>query len=496
MPIDLFGYRLEKRLKEKDESKVAKSFVPPREEDGASIINGGGINDYTINFDFDYKSDEELISRYRKVSKHPEAESAIDDIVNEAIVFDPREESVNIILDKLEQPDNIKDAILHEFKKIIKLLNFNKEGGEWFRKWYIDGKLYFHIVVDESNLKKGIRDLRWIEPTNIRKVREVLKEKNNDGVDIITGVDEYYLYSNEGNAATSALKIANESICYAHSGLLDENSDNILSYIHKAIKPINQLRMLEDALVIYRLSRAPERRVFYIDVGNLPKSRAEEYLRTIMNKYKNKIVYDASTGTTKDVNDTMTMMEDFWLPRREGGKGTEITTLPGGQNLGDIEDILYFQKKVYKALHVPSSRIEADNGFSLGRAAEISRDEVKFSKFIEKLRKRFSEVFYQLLRAQLISKGIITKVDWKEFKEYINFEFKSDSYFSELKEAEMIRERMEILRDISEYAGKYVSHTWIRKNVLQQTEEEIEELNKEIKDEMSDPQFKEPEEDY
>jgi hypothetical protein len=494
MPIELFGYRLEKRLKEKDKSKIAKSFVPPREEDGASVIHGGGVNDYSINFDFDYKSDFELIERYRKISKHPEAESAIDDIINDAIVFEPGEESISINMENLDQPDNIKEAITEEFEKITRLLSFNKEGGEWFRKWYIDGKLYFHIVMDEGNLKKGIREVRWIEPTLIRKIREVLKEKNEQNVEIITGIEEYYLYTPEGAASTSGIKIANEAICYGHSGLLDEHSENILSYLHKAIKPINQLRMLEDSLVIYRLSRAPERRVFYIDVGNLPKGRAEEYLRSVMNKYKNKIVYDATTGTTKDQNDTMTMMEDFWLPRREGGKGTEITTLPGGQNLGDIDDILYFQKKVYKALHVPISRMETDSGFSLGRSAEISRDEIKFNKFVEKLRKRFSEIFYQLLRAQLVAKGIITKVEWKDFKENIDFDFNSDSYFAELKEAEMLKERMEILRDLNDYVGKYVSHGWVRRSILQQSEDEMTEMDKEIKAEMSDPKYK-PKED-
>jgi hypothetical protein len=348
--------------------------------------------------------------------------------------------------------------------------------------------------MDEGNLKKGIREVRWIEPTLIRKIREVLKEKNEQNVEIITGIEEYYLYTPEGAASTSGIKIANEAICYGHSGLLDEHSENILSYLHKAIKPINQLRMLEDSLVIYRLSRAPERRVFYIDVGNLPKGRAEEYLRSVMNKYKNKIVYDATTGTTKDQNDTMTMMEDFWLPRREGGKGTEITTLPGGQNLGDIDDILYFQKKVYKALHVPISRMETDSGFSLGRSAEISRDEIKFNKFVEKLRKRFSEIFYQLLRAQLVAKGIITKVEWKDFKENIDFDFNSDSYFAELKEAEMLKERMEILRDLNDYVGKYVSHGWVRRSILQQSEDEMTEMDKEIKAEMSDPKYK-PKED-
>ena len=488
--MELFGYKIEKKIGSSVVDKGSKSFVAPNLDDGSTVIDGGGINAFAINFDTAFVTQQELIDKYRKIARHPEAESAIDDIVNEAIVLDPYKDPVTIYLDKLDTvdvPKNIRDMIAEEFDIISKKLEFNQAGPDIFRRWYEDGAIHFHIIFDNDNVKKGIKELRYIDATNIKKIKEIIKEKDEKGVEIVKGVDEYWLYSKESKGITQTLKVALEAVATADSGLFDKEKEVTLSYLHKAMKPINQLRMLEDSMVIYRITRAPERRVFYIDVGNLPKTKAEQYLRNIMNKFKNKMVYDASTGTVADGKDTMSMMEDFWLPRKEGGRGTEVTTLPGGQNLGDMDDVIYFQKKVYQALHVPSSRMDAESSWTFSRVGEITRDEIKFTKYVTKLRKRFSDLLFSLLRTQLLAKGIIDKGEWNIYKENINFIFEDDGYFTELKKLEMLKERIEMLDTISsgEMIGRYYSIEWVRKNVLMQTEEDIDALDKQMEQEKA-----------
>ncbi len=480
--MELFGYKLEKKIGSSIIEKGTDSFVPPDLDDGSTIVDGGGVNAFSINFDSTFKNQQDLINKYRETVKQPEAESAIDDIVNEAIVLDPYKEPVSILLDGMDDdvPDAVKKAITEEFRIVCKKLEFNSASPEIFRRWYIDGAVHFHIIFDGDNIKKGIKELRYIDASNIKKIKEVTKEKNKDGVELITGVEEYWVYTAESRGMMQTLKVAHESVATATSGLIDSEKEVVLSYLHKAMKPINQLRMLEDAMVIYRITRAPERRVFYIDTGNLPKTKAEQYLRNIMNKFKNKMVYDASTGSVNNGKDTMSMMEDFWLPRKEGGRGTEVTTLPGGQNLGDMDDVMYFQKKVYQALHVPSSRMDSESGWGFSRSGEVSRDEIKFTKFVTKLRKRFSDLLYSLLRTQLLAKGIIDKGEWNVYKEGMDFVFSDDSYFSEIKKLEMMKERIEMVDTIgrSEMIGKYLSAEWVKKNILMQTDEDIEDMKK------------------
>jgi hypothetical protein len=429
---DFFGFEIKRK---KGEEPI--SFVPDTESDGAGVITTGGHFGAYVDLDGDNaKNEAELIVKYRDIASQPECDAAISDIVNEAIVGDHDSSPVNIILDKVETSDNIKDVIREEFDNIMSMLNFNNYAHDIFRKWYIDGRLPYHIVIDDKNPKKGIQELRYIDPLKLRKVKEVEESKDaKTGATLVKSSQEYFIFMNTsmGDKNTTGLKIHRDSIAYCTSGMLDPSRKRILSHIQKAIKPVNQLRMMEDSLVIYRISRAPERRIFYIDVGNLPKGKAEEYLRGIMNQYRNKLVYDASTGDIKDDRKHMSMLEDFFLPRREGGRGTEITTLPGGENLGQIDDILYFQKKLYRSLNVPLNRLEQESQFSLGRSTEISRDEVKFKKFIDRLRKKFSDLFVQLLKTQLILKGVITKSDWDNWKEDITFDFIEDNYFSELK---------------------------------------------------------------
>ena len=385
-------------------------------------------------------------------------------------------------MDELKASDKVKSAIKTEFENVISLLHFNAYSHDIFRKWYIDGRLPYHVIIDQANPKKGIKELRYIDPTKLRKIKEIETEKDpKTGANIIKKSEEYFLFQDSNMAGNDqGLKISPDSIAYVTSGMLDPSRKRILSHLQKAIKPTNQLRMMEDSLVIYRISRAPERRIFYIDVGNLPKGKAEEYLKNIMGQYRNKLVYDASTGDIKDDRKHMSMLEDFFLPRREGGRGTEISTLPGGENLGQIDDIIYFQKKLYKSLNVPANRLEQESGFNLGRSTEISRDEVKFKKFLDRLRKRFSDLFLQLLKTQCLLKGIVTTDDWKSFKEDIAFDFIEDNYFAELKEAEILRERFEMLGQMDEYVGKYVSNEWIRKTVLRQSDDEIAEIKKQI----------------
>ena len=482
---EFFGFE----IKRKSDEPLRPSFVPKTEDDGSGVIKAGGHFGAYIDMDGDKaKTDVDLIYKYRDIATQPECDQAIEDIINEAIVGDYDEAPVDVILDKLDISDKIKDNIRAEFKYILTLLSFNQYSHDIFRKWYVDGRLPYHIIIDGDNQKAGIKELRYIDPTCLRKVKEVEeKEDPKTGAKIVTKIDEYFLYQdNKLGKYNQGVKIYPDSIAYCTSGVMDPQKKRILSYLQKAVKPVNQLRMMEDSLVIYRISRAPERRIFYIDVGTLPKGKAEEYLKGIMNQYRNKLVYDATTGDIKDTKKHMSMLEDFFLPRREGGRGTEISTLPGGENLGQIEDIIYFQKKLYRSLNVPVDRLEQESGYTLGRTTEITRDEVKFKKFVDRLRKRFSDLFMQLLKTQLILKGIITKEDWSKFKENIDFNFIEDNYFSELKQSEMIRERFDLLSSVQEHVGKYLSHEWVMKNVLQMDDDDIKKMEDQIEKEKND----------
>jgi len=412
----------------------------------------------------------------------------VEDIANEAIVSDERGQSVSISLDRLDLSPNIKSKIRDEFDEVLRLLDFNAKGHDIFRRWYVDGRIYYHKIIDTKSPRKGIQDLRYIDPRKIKKVREQRKEKDpKTGLDLVKKIEDFYLYNDKGidqNTGTSSgIKITADSITYCPSGLIDMHKGTVLSYLHKAIKPVNQLRMIEDALVIYRISRAPERRIFYIDVGNLPKVKAEAYLKDVMNRYRNKLVYDARTGEIRDDRNHMSMLEDFWLPRREGGRGTEITTLPGGSNLGEIDDIKYFQQKLYRSLNVPISRLEAENSFSIGRSDNITRDELKFTKFVQKLRKKFTVMFMDILRTQLILKGVIAEEEWPTIKEHLQFDFMQDGHFTELKNAELLQNRLDMLGQIESYVGTYFSKEYVKKNILRMSDEEIEEIDNQIKDE-------------
>jgi hypothetical protein len=490
MALNLFGFQIS-RQKAAAQEASAKTFAPPSNEDGALTISAAAYYGTYVDLDGTAKNEVELISRYREMAMQPEIESAIDDIVNEAIVQNDTGESIKLVMDNLTQPDKIKKAIKEEFKTILRLLNYNNMGTDIFRRFYVDGRLFYHIIIDDNNPTEGIKSLRYIDPRKIRKVREIKKEKESEtGTNVVTTVNEYYIYNDKVVSGTSSsygpvgVRIAKDAIINVNSGLMDSRRAAVLSYLHKAIKPLNQLRMIEDATVIYRISRAPERRIFYIDVGNLPKLKAEQYLRDIMVKYKNKLVYDAQTGEVRDDRKHLSMMEDFWLPRREGGKGTEITTLPGGQNLGELEDVKYFEKKLYKSLNVPISRLDPNqSGFSLGRVGEITRDEVKFSKFVDRQRQKFSEVFDQALRVQCVLKGICTADEFDQFKENIYYDFIKDNNFAELKEAELVRERLSLLGSVDPYVGRYYSMEWIQRNVLRLTDEEIKIMKNQIDDE-------------
>jgi hypothetical protein len=480
---ELFGFTIA-RKKIEDQQENLPSIVSPTQEDGAIEIAPGGAYGTYVDLEGKAKNEGELVTKYRQMALQPECDSAVQDVVNEAIVVTEDSGPVEIVLDKLDYPENIKKKIHEEFEAVMKLLDFNNNAYDLFRKWYVDGRLYHHIVIDEKNPRQGIKDLRYIDPRKIRKIKEALKEKDaRTGATVFKGMNEYYLYNAGGvNSSNQAqgVKIAKDSISYCHSGLLDERNSMIYSYLHKAIKPLNQLRMLEDAVVIYRLARAPERRVFYIDVGNLPKMKAEQYMRDMMVKHKNKLIYDASTGEVRDDRKFMTMLEDFWLPRREGGRGTEITTLPGGQSLGEMDDVDYFRRKLYKSLNVPITRMDAENQFNLGRASEITRDELKFNKFVMRLRNRFSILFSDLLEIQLALKGVITRGEWKEMKQDIYYDFQEDNHFTELKDTEIMQGRLQILGEVDNFVGKYFSEDWIRKNVLRMTEEEIKDEQKQI----------------
>jgi hypothetical protein len=483
----LFGFSIEDS---KPESKTTLSPVPVNSEDGVDHYLSSGFFGTSIDIEGVYRSENELIRKYREMSLHPECDSAIEDIVNEAIVSDSDDSPVQIELSNLNASEGLKKKIREEFKYILQLLDFNKKCHEIYRNWYIDGRLYYHKVIDLKNPSQGIQELRYIDALKIRYVRHQKKEKNNSnyvGVKNDSNLDlsfpkieEYFVYTPKGNSSITSssfsdgsIKFSKDSITYCTSGLVDRNRGICLSYLNKAIKSLNQLRMIEDSLVIYRLSRAPERRIFYIDVGNLPKVKAEQYLRDVMMRYRNKLVYDSATGEIRDDKKNMSMLEDFWLPRREGGRGTEITTLPGGQNLGELTDVDYFKKKLYRSLNVPPTRMEGEGGFNLGRSSEILRDELKFTKFVGRLRMRFSNMFSDILKTQLILKNIITPEDWEEMQEHIQYDFLYDNHFSELKDSELLTERLNLVATAEPYIGKYYSQDYVRRKILRQTDQEI-----------------------
>ena len=483
--MELFGFKIERAKKTPDPQQA---FTPPVADDGTSVVTAGGFFGQYLDQEGTAKSEADLIQRYREVSLHPECDMAVEDIINEAIVADETIKSVRINVDNIGFSDDVKLKMSQEFDEILNLLAFNTKGHDIFRRWYVDGRLYYHKVIDRKSPRKGITELRYIDPMKIKKVREIQKNRaaSAKGIDIIEDFEEYYIYNPKGidNTNATGARVAVDSIAYCPSGIIDQTKNLVLSYLHKAIKPVNQLRMIEDAVVIYRIARAPERRIFKIDVGNLPKVKAEQYLKDVMNRYRNKLVYDASTGEIRDDRNYMSMLEDFWLPSREGGRGTDITTLPGGNNLGEIADIEYFQRKLYRSLNVPVSRLEPSSGFALGRAQEITRDELKFTKFVQRLRKKFTELFNDLLQTQLILKGVLTVEDWESMVDYINYDFLKDGHFAELKDSEMLTERIRLCQEVQQYVGKYFSADYVRRHILKQSTLDIKEQDNQIKDEI------------
>ena len=498
--LKLFGFEL-RRNKAGSTTSTGKqkleSPVVPTDPDGAGYTtSGAGYYGQYINIEGDQaKDNHQLIMRYRGVSMHPEVDMAIDEIVNEAVVASENQSSVELSLDEIEAPDKIKDAIRLEFEKIVGMLKFNEIGHDIFRSWYVDGRVVHHLLVNESNLKAGIQEIRHIDSSRIRKTKEVkYKKDQKTDVKIVDEIKEYYIYEEKPGQSQTAVKMSTDAVSYVTSGVLDETKKKILSHLHKALKPINQLRMMEDSLVIYRLARAPERRIFYIDVGNMPTAKANEYMKEIMTKYRNKLVYDANTGQLKDDRKHMSMLEDFWLPRKEGGRGTEISTLPGGDNLGQIDDIIYFQKRLYRSLNVPVNRLEQEAQFSLGRSTEISRDEVKFQKFVDRLRRRFSWVFLGILKKQLVLKQIITEQDWEEWKDDIFVDYVKDNHFTELKEMEIYRERAGLMNEMTPFVGEYLSKEWLMRNVLRLSDDDMEQMRKEIDGEIKSGEVQDPKE--
>ena len=497
--MELFGWEF-KRQKEID---AIPSFAPKEADDGAMVVAAGGSFGTYVDLDGTVRTEAELVTKYREMALQPECDSAVDEIINEIMIIDEKK-IVSIDLEEIDLSDKIKKAIREEFDNCLNILNFNRHAYEIVRRWYIDGRLYYHILIDENDTKAGIKEVRYIDPRKIRKVREVAKRKVKGGEmseAVIQKVqNEYYIFNDKGfnygnksvGPSTTGLRISKDSILQVTSGLTDTQGTMVLSYLHKAIKSLNQLRTLEDALVIYRLARAPERRIWYIDVGNLPKMKAEQYVRDIMVKHKNRLIYDAQTGEVRDDRKFMTMLEDYWLPRREGGRGTEVTTLAGGQTLGQMDDVLYFQKKFLQTLNVPVNRLNSDALFSLGRATEVTRDEVKFARFISRLRGRFSTLFIKMLEKQLVLKQIMSIEDFGVIQQKIKFEFAKDNYFTELKNSEIIEGRVSVARDVQEMVGKYYSNNWVRKEILKQSDEEIEAMDKEISEEKDNPQFQDP----
>ena len=506
----LFGFSIEDA---EPISPSAVSPVPPNQEDGNDHYLSSGFFGQYVDIEGVYRTEFDLIKRYREMALHPEVDGAIEDVVNEAIVSDLYDSPVEVELSNLNASNTLKKKIREEFRYIKEIMDFDKKSHEIFKNWYVDGRLYYLKVIDVKNPEEGIQELRYIDPMKMRFVRQEKKMSKEDAMKIkMNGekddakivapeIEEYFVYTPKsnypsgmvsGSGASKGVKISKDSITYVTSGLVDRNKGIVLSYLQKAIKALNQLRMIEDSLVIYRLSRAPERRIFYIDVGNLPKVKAEQYLKEVMSRYRNKLVYNADTGEIRDDKKFMSMLEDFWLPRREGGRGTEITTLPGGQNLGELEDIKYFQKKLYRALNVPESRLESDSSFNVGRSAEITRDEVKFQKFIARLRKRFSDIFNDLLKTQLVLKGVLTLEEWDEAKEHIQYDFVADNYFAELKEQEIMNERMALVAQMDPFSGKYFSLEYMRRQILKQTEEEYNEIGGQMETEIAEGKLVDP----
>ena len=493
---ELFGFSFKRR--EEQLKKSAPSPVAPTNEDGATSFIAGGYHGTYVDLDGNFKTEYDMVVKYRMMAMHPEVDSAIEDIIQEAIVTDQNDSPVQIDLANLDVSDSVKEMIRTEFDYIKNLIGFDTKAHEMFRRWYIDGRLYYHKVIDLQRPQDGILELRYVDPQKIKKVRQINKiPKTADQFQSLDygKVDEYFIYNPKGlrnTSANSGIKIAKDAITYVTSGILDTNKNIVLSYLHKAIKVLNQLMMIEDSLVIYRISRAPERRIFYIDVGNLPKVKAEQYLREVMSRYRNKLVYDANTGEIRDDRKYMSMLEDFWLPRREGGRGTEITTLPGGQNLGELTDIQYFQTKLYKALNVPAGRLDSESTFNIGRSSEIMRDELKFTKFVGKLRKKFSEMFQDILKTQLILKGVITPEDWDDMKEHIQYDYLYDNHFTELKNIEMLNEKINLITAMEPFMGRYFSTEYVRTQILGQSEVEKRELDDQMEDDISSGKIIDP----
>ena len=484
---EFFGFKI---TREKPKSDPKQSFSVPQAEDGTQVVAAGGYFASHLDMEGNAKTEADLIRRYREISIHPECDMAIEDIINEAIVSNENRQAVNLNTNNVPYGRDIKRRIEEEFSEVLRLLQFNTRGHDIFRRWYVDGRIYYQKIIDTETGKKGITELKYLDPRKIKKIREVRKRRP-DGVapsatNLVDETMEYFLFNERGvgGASLQGIKIAVDTIAFCPSGLIDQNKNIILSYLHKAIKPVNQLRMIEDAAVIYRIARAPERRIFKIDVGNLPKMKAEQYLRDVMARYRNKLVYDAATGEIRDDRNYMSMLEDFWLPSREGGRGTDISTLPGGQNLGEITDIEYFRSKLYRSLNVPSSRLEASSGFNLGRSTEITRDELKFTKFVQRLRKKFIELFNDILRTQLVLKQIISEEEWPMIRDNIFYDFLQDGHFAELKTAEMLKDRIQLANDVRDYVGKYFSVEYVRKNILKQSDADIEKIDKQIKTEI------------
>jgi len=496
---ELFGFSIT-RLKKQADPKQA--FTSGQADDGTQTVNAGGHFGSYLDMEGTAKTEQDLVRRYREIALHPECDMAIEDIVNEAIVANELKDAVRVNLTDLPYGKEVRKKIEDEFIEVLKLMNFNTKGHDIFRRWYVDGRIFYQKIIDRESPKKGITELKYIDPRKIKKIREIRKKRPDvpmpsslNSLAVVDEYVEYFLYNERGLSGTtgqSGIKIAPDTIAFCPSGLIDQNKNMVLSYLHKAIKPVNQLRMIEDSAVIYRIARAPERRIFKIDVGNLPKVKAEQYLRDVMARYRNKLVYDANTGEIRDDRNYMSMLEDFWLPSREGGRGTDISTLPGGQNLGEIADIEYFRAKLYRSLNVPTSRLEASQGFNLGRASEITRDELKFTKFVQRLRKKFTELFNDILRTQLVLKGIIAEEDWYTVRDCLQYDFLQDGHFAELKQTELLRERLALANEMRDYIGKFFSVDYVRKHVLKQNEREIEDMDKQIKKEIKDGIIQDP----
>lgn len=509
--INVFGFEIKRAKKDQEavDAIPSASVVPPTDDDGAGYITSPSYHNGTymdIYADLQVKDQTDLIRKYRTAATHPEVDMAIEEIVNEAIVIPDDENVVELNLDAVNISTNIKNKISEEFQSVLNMLTFNERAHDMFRSWYVDGRMYHHLVVDKANQKQGIKEIRYVDSTKIRKVKNIKKKVDaQTGVSVVDKVEEFYIYnekpvgdkkgvaSHTVDPKTQTVRLSNDSVSYVTSGLLDETKKMVISHIHKALRPINQLRMMEDSLIIYRLARAPERRIFYVDIGNMSKGKSESYINSLMTRYRNKLVYDQATGEMKDSRKHMSMLDDFWLPRREGGRGTEVTTLPGGQNLGEIDDVRYFQRKVYQALNVPVSRLEQEQAYSLGRATEINREEIKFQKFVTRLRMRFAKLFYHILRQQLVLKGIITDSEWVElFHNRIRVEFYKDNHYTELKDAEVFAQRLTILDQASQYVGEFLSKEWVMKNVFRFTDQEAEEMQKQIQKEVDSGEVEEP----